>query len=66
MESCNEKNMYKCELEGNETKRKKKQKEKHTYCPDAQEKEVEAGRKDMTVWEPPMETFHMLRTSVTR
>jgi hypothetical protein len=36
-------------MEDNKTKRKKKQKEKNTYCPDAQEKEVEAERKGMIV-----------------
>jgi hypothetical protein len=49
MESCNEKGMYRCELEDNKTKRKKKLKEKDADCPDAQEKEVEAERNDNTV-----------------
>jgi hypothetical protein len=49
MESCNEKDMYRCEMEANKTKRKKKQKEKDRHCPDAQEKEVQAERNYMTV-----------------
>jgi hypothetical protein len=36
-------------MEDNKTKRKKKQKEKVTYCPDAQEREIEAERKCMRV-----------------
>jgi hypothetical protein len=49
MESYNEKDMYSCELDGNKLKRKKKQKERDTDCPDAQGKEAEAERNEMTV-----------------
>lgn len=49
MESYNEKDMHSCELEENQVKRKKKRKEKDTDCPDAQGKEVEAERNEMTV-----------------
>jgi hypothetical protein len=36
-------------MEDNKTKRKKKQKEKVIYCPDAQENKIEAERKGMRV-----------------